>query len=280
MLSPNTTPADTQKRVQESIQHKGRKAVDKANKALESLRVEYVPIGSLKPNDYNPNRQGDGDFELLQRSITEDGFTQPIVVLRETRVIVDGEHRWRAANSLGFKEIPVVFVDMTPEQARISTLRHNRARGSEDMELTAQVLRDLEKLGAIDWAQDSLMMSDNELMDMLDDIATTEALAGEEYTEAWEPALEDSSRQGHKEHVGTTEAYSDEAARQLDEQGARLEGAQTQDEREAVMGEYSVYRLSLEFEEEEATMVRSVMGAKPAETILQICREEAARKDK
>ena len=40
-------------------------------------------------------------------------------------------------------EVPVVFVDMTREQMRVSTLRHNRARGSEDIDKSADVLKDL-----------------------------------------------------------------------------------------------------------------------------------------
>ena len=166
---------------------KGEAAVAKAANALETLVVEYVPVADLHPNDYNPNRQSDHDFELLLRSMTEDGFTQPIVVQREGNSIVDGEHRWRAAQKLGYESVPVVFVDMTPEQMRIATLRHNRARGSEDIDLASSVLRDLQQLGALDWAQDSLMLDDTELARLLEDVPAPEALAGEEFSAAWEP---------------------------------------------------------------------------------------------
>ena len=136
----NTTPIATQKRVQSG--RKGRKKVERKAVALERLNVEYTSIDSLKPNTYNPNRQSDHDFELLLRSMEEDGFTQPIVVNNDF-VIIDGEHRWRAASSLGIKEIPIVKVNMSKEQMRISTIRHNRARGSHDVQLEAEVLRDL-----------------------------------------------------------------------------------------------------------------------------------------
>ena len=80
---------------------RGRAKVDKQNVVLEKLEVAYVPIGSIKPNKYNPNRQSAHDFELLCSSISEDGFTQPVVCQKETREIVDGEHRWRACAALG-----------------------------------------------------------------------------------------------------------------------------------------------------------------------------------
>ena len=81
----------------------------------------------------------------------EDGFTQPIVAAKSSTPardgsegfkIVDGEHRWRAANTLGFDEVPVAVVPMSEEQAKIATLRHNRARGSEDVASIADRLAD------------------------------------------------------------------------------------------------------------------------------------------
>jgi ParB-like chromosome segregation protein Spo0J len=165
---------------------KGKAEVERKATALEKLEVTYVKVSDLKPNDYNPNRQDPHDFKLLLSSMETDGFTQPIVALRDG-TIVDGEHRWRAGSQLGYEEIPVVFVDMTPEQARVATLRHNRARGSEDLQLTAEVLRDLERLGALDWAQDQLMMDDVELQRLIEDIPAPDALAADEFSDAWEP---------------------------------------------------------------------------------------------
>lgn len=107
----------------------------------QEIRVDYVPIDSLKPNDYNPNRQTEEEFELLVRSIIDDGCTVPIVVNRGTNVIVDGEHRWRACAVLGYLNVPVVYVDFTESQRRNATLRYNRARGTEDM----RVAKDVEK---------------------------------------------------------------------------------------------------------------------------------------
>src|SRR5690606_944115 len=95
---------------------KGRKAIEKKARKLETLSIEYVDVDSVSPNTYNPNRQSEHDFELLVKAMTEDGITQPIIVQRSTRQIVDGEHRWRAAKHLGYTQIPVVFVDMTEEQ--------------------------------------------------------------------------------------------------------------------------------------------------------------------
>lgn len=88
----NTSPGETQDRVSEKVKRKGKKTVEKKNQVLERLKIEYVSVDSIRPNDYNPNRQSDHEFELLLKSMQEDGFTQPILC-HKSRVFVDGEHR-------------------------------------------------------------------------------------------------------------------------------------------------------------------------------------------
>ena len=64
----NTTPEATQQRVSEKVKKKGKRTVDKKNKSLETLNVEYVNVNDIYPNEWNPNRQSDHDFELLLKS--------------------------------------------------------------------------------------------------------------------------------------------------------------------------------------------------------------------
>lgn len=253
---------------------KGRKAIAVKANALSELSIEYVPIGDVKPNDYNPNRQSDTEFELLMRSMREDGFTQPIIVQAETMTIVDGEHRWRASRELGFDEVPVVKVSMTEEQRRIATLRHNRARGSEDIQLSAAVLRDLEDLGALDWAQHSLMLDDVELKKLLEDIPAPEALATEDYAEAWEPESaraqdENVTSDGALGEASMTAAASD----RLRERERKLAEAKDEEERAAIRRDTKVYRVILTFSDEEADLVKAVLEPTPAPNLLALCRD-------
>ena len=243
---------------------------------LGVLEIEHVPLTAIQPNEYNPNRQSDHDFELLQRSITEDGFTQPVIVHRESGRIVDGEHRWRAAHSLGMDAIPVVYVDMTAEQMRISTLRHNRARGSEDVDMSAAVLRDLRELGALDWAQDSLMLDDTEITRLLEDIPAPEALEGEEFSEAWEPVAARTSvadvAAGSAANYDVT--MTPEAAAAQREMRTQLERAETEAQRQQIRQEADLYRITVVFQGEQAALVRTVLGEdEPAVKLLELCRD-------
>jgi len=243
--------------------------VEKAARQLEQLAVEYVEHGSVHPNDYNPNRQNEHEFRLLVSSMAEDGFTQPIIVANDG-TIVDGEHRWRAAGELGMAQIPVVRVPMDAAQARIATLRHNRARGSEDIELATAVLRDLERLGALEWAQDSLDLSDAELQRLMDDIPAPEALAKEQFSEAWVPGSAPTGETNTESRIVNSTPGGVDQARRAER---ALQDAKTAEEREAAIRDSRVFRLNLVFAGQEGEIVRAALGPTPAVTLLEWCRE-------
>lgn len=249
--------------VSKAAQKKGRKAVESQGHALEVLKVEYIPIVSIKPNTYNPNRQSKHEFQLLLKSMKDHGFTQPIIVQKESREIVDGEHRWRAAMELGYKEIPVVYVTMSIAQMRIATLSHNRARGQENVELTAELLRDLEKIGALEWAQESLEMDDIEIQRLIDDVSAPDGLAGEEFSQPWQPVK------------GSTDAdavsMTLEAAKRIRKVEQKIKEAKSQEEREQIRKDHDVFRLNLIFADKEADLVKDVLGKQPAKTIVDLC---------
>jgi ParB/RepB/Spo0J family partition protein len=289
--STNTSPEATAAIVTDKIAKRGLHAVQKSAVRLNSLVIEYVPTDSVKPNTYNPNRQDEATLTLLTRSITEDGFTQPVIVHRSSRQIVDGEHRWRVARKLNMTQIPVVFVDMTDEQMRIATLRHNRARGSEDIELSTEVLRDLQKLGAIEWAQDSLMISDSELNELLDEIPVAEALSGDEFQRAWSPERGDKAQTdvANNDQVSTklvelprpfgesgTNAFAmtKAAAAQVIDRKEKIEAASSELERGRISQSFEQpFRLHFVFTGDEADTVRDILGDEPAEKLLSICKE-------
>ena len=41
------------------------------------LTVEYLPIGDLKPDPFNPRRISDEELEALTRSIQQFGLVEP-----------------------------------------------------------------------------------------------------------------------------------------------------------------------------------------------------------
>ena len=218
--------------------------------AVEALTFEpteavYVPVADLKPNRWNPNRQSEHEFELLCRSMEEAGFTTPILAQTGTNVIIDGEHRWRAASAIGLVEIPVVFRELNEVQMRIATLAHNRARGTEDLTLSADVIRQLDQSGSLGWAQDALLMDDTEAELML-------AMA--EMQLAPPPA--------------NPQEYNDLEERRRQEVAEEKELAAQDSANRA-----DRFILRLVYTPEEAAIVQAVIGDKYGEGILQLCKE-------
>jgi len=78
-----------------------------------------LPIGSLKPNPFQPRDKTDDESIItLARSIEHSGILQPIAVRRNDNhyEIIAGERRWTAAKSIGMREIPVLVREATDEQ--------------------------------------------------------------------------------------------------------------------------------------------------------------------
>lgn len=122
-------------------------------------------------NPWNPNRMDLETFEKEKLSITNNGFIDPIKV-RELEdgslEIVDGEHRWRAAQELGLKEIPAINLGpISDEQAKKLTIIANELRGAPEPVLLSALLKDLNKSITVDQLSLELPMSQAEIESMV-----------------------------------------------------------------------------------------------------------------
>lgn len=248
---------------------------------LEKLEVAYLSLTALAPNSYNPNHQTPAEFDLLLKSIESEGFTQPIVVLPEDEngnyTIVDGEHRWRAATKLGLKKIPAVIAPMSEAQARIATLRHNRARGREDEELAANVLQELAQLNALDWAQEALNLSDQEIKRILHDVETL----AHAQTLPPPPDLTATAELPHAQPTPTPEeAPTRPETPRSKAREPSLPPSPPNPNPTPQEPDQSLYRLMVFYGQEDAPLLRRILDPNPSEKILELCRREKARRAK
>lgn len=105
--------------------------------------VQWVPTERVQANDYNPNSVANQEMRLLHTSISEDGYTQPVVTIwdddLDKYVIVDGFHRYTVIRKYpDIQErtrdhLPVVVIDKPIADRIASTVRHNRARGKHSV---------------------------------------------------------------------------------------------------------------------------------------------------
>ena len=112
------------------------------------MKINMVSVEKVFPYKRNPRRNEDA-VEKVATSIKEFGFKQPIVVDKDSVIIV-GHTRLLAALRLGIKEVPVlVATDLSPAQVKAYRLADNRVHEEAewDEDLLALELGNLSKLG-------------------------------------------------------------------------------------------------------------------------------------
>lgn len=62
----------------------------------------------------------DEEYAALVDSIRESGIKQPLVVAWPEKVILDGHHRWRAAQKLGLTEVPIITDEFSSEARQLA----------------------------------------------------------------------------------------------------------------------------------------------------------------
>ncbi len=158
---------------------------------LVSLTVEDVAIDRLHPDPANPRRISDDELNALERSLREFGFVQPIVARREDGVVIGGHQRLVAARRLGLTSVPVIWVDSSPEQARLLGLALNRISGSWDEALLARLLGELQAGPDIDLSLSGF--GEDEVAGLLRSLETRERRGRVESFDV-ETALEEAGR--------------------------------------------------------------------------------------
>lgn len=110
--------------------------------------VQWIPVTKIQANDYNPNAVAYHEMRLLFVSVSEDGYTQPIVAIWDQSaaggdgryIIVDGFHRYTVfrkypeLSEARYGYLPVVVLHKSIADRIASTVRHNRARGKHSVQ--------------------------------------------------------------------------------------------------------------------------------------------------
>ncbi|MFG6331883.1 MAG: ParB/RepB/Spo0J family partition protein [Lachnospiraceae bacterium] len=163
-----------------------------------AYQVVSVPIEKIEPNTYNPNAVAPPEMKLLYESIKADGYTMPVVCYydhsADKYIIVDGFHRYRVM--LDHPDIfereqgrlPVSVIDKPIDERMASTIRHNRARGSHNVDLMSNIIKELHDLGRSDaWISKHLGMDQDEILRLKQITGLAELFRDVEFGRAWKP---------------------------------------------------------------------------------------------
>lgn len=159
--------------------------------------VVAVHIDKVTANDYNPNKVAPPEMELLETSIWEDGYTQPVVTVYDSEndkyIVVDGFHRYLTLkNSKRIRErekelLPCVVLNKDISDRMASTIRHNRARGSHNIELMSTIVSELVEMGKGDaWICKHIGMSKDELLRMKQITGLASLFQNDDFSKSWD----------------------------------------------------------------------------------------------
>lgn len=188
-------------------------ALNRARQALHAVSpfkrepvdfVRWVPADSVIANDYNPNKVAPPEMELLRISIESDGYTQPIVSFLhaatsedpEQDEVVDGFHRNRVGREVpevrtrvhGYLPITRINTTRAARADRMaSTIRHNRARGTHQVDSMSNIVRMMHLAG---WEDEKIAaelgMGADEVLRLKQITGLAALFASREYSDAFE----------------------------------------------------------------------------------------------
>lgn len=163
--------------------------------------VIWAKNESVVANDYNPNNVAPPEMKLLETSIDNDGYTQPIVAWPRDGVfeVIDGFHRHRVGKESkginkrihGYLPLAVIKETQTDKGDRIaSTIRHNRARGKHKVDAMSDIVIELKKRN---WSNDkiakNLGMDADEILRLCQIKGLEDVFRNQEFSAAWEAEI-------------------------------------------------------------------------------------------
>lgn len=167
--------------------------------------VKWVDLDKVIANDYNPNKVAPPEMKLLEISIMNDGFTQPIVTFpnNDKLEVVDGFHRNRVGKESkivnkrikGFLPIVLIRKKQYGRNERIaSTIRHNRARGKHIVDAMSEIVIELKNRN---WKNEriarELGMDEDEILRLCQISGLEELFKDDDFSKSWN--IEDSEYQ-------------------------------------------------------------------------------------
>lgn len=160
--------------------------------------VKWVQCDAVVANEYNPNTVAPPEMKLLEHSIQQDGYTQPIVTWPHDGVIevIDGFHRHRVGKESevirervkGYLPTVIIQSKRTEKNDRIAaTIRHNRARGKHGVTSMSDIVVELKRRN---WTDEricrELGMDQDEVLRLCQITGLAELFVDQEFSRSWD----------------------------------------------------------------------------------------------
>lgn len=158
--------------------------------------MKTMKIEELRPAPWRATHVLKPDLKLLSKAIEDYGLINPIVVQKNTGLIIDGFHRVisiatnKRLNLQYAKEVPVHIVDCTDVDAMVMHIVLNRARGAIVNHYLSRTVKKIHQSGKYSAAalEDLFGMSMVEVDMLLDgSLIKMRKVSEHKYSKAWVP---------------------------------------------------------------------------------------------
>lgn len=121
--------------------------------------IKSIALDKLIAHPNNPNKMSKVNFAKLICNIKRTDRYEPIIVRNHPEnhncfEIINGYHRCKALEQLGYKEVDCVVWEVNDEEVDIFLLTLNRLGGSDELEKKAKLLKQLnERMASVELAK-------------------------------------------------------------------------------------------------------------------------------
>ena len=136
-----------------------------------NLTTVQYDVGNLIFAEYNPRELTQDQHQDLKDSITRFGFVDPLIVnthKERKNILVGGHQRLKIAKELGYKDVPCVEVDLSPDQEKELNVRLNKNTGQWDWDALANHF-DVGELLEWGFSEDELQFTEPDVQGLTDD---------------------------------------------------------------------------------------------------------------
>ncbi|GAB4493342.1 MAG: ParB/RepB/Spo0J family partition protein [Raineya sp.] len=157
------------------------------NKSNPIEKIEWIQASKLIANEYNPNHVLPEELRLIELSILQNGWIQPILITKNN-VIIDGFHR-ATIGRLNDWIVPCCILDISEPERMLLTIRINRAKGTHIAFKMAEIIKKLVNDFKLtkDYIANSIGATKKEIELLLqEDVFKKLDIANHTYSKAWQ----------------------------------------------------------------------------------------------
>lgn len=101
----------------------------------KGLKIQWMDPADMTPNPRNHRKHGERQRAVLNVSLGDEGWIDPIIFNKRTGRILDGHLRAEEAIAAGVPEVPVIVLDVDETTERRILVRHDRIGALADLDL-------------------------------------------------------------------------------------------------------------------------------------------------